>query len=34
MDRRTFIVSIVGGLIAAPAVSQTRKVATVGWVGG
>jgi putative ABC transport system substrate-binding protein len=36
MDRRTFVVSIGVGLLAAPAStrSQGRKVARVGWVGG
>jgi len=36
MDRRTFVVSISVGLIAAPALtrSQGRKAARVGWVGG
>jgi putative ABC transport system substrate-binding protein len=36
MDRRTFVVSVVAGLIAAPAStrSQGRKTARVGWVGG
>jgi len=36
MDRRTFVVSIGVGLIAAPAStrSQGRKAARVGWVGG
>lgn len=36
MDRRTFVVSISVGLIAAPAStrSQGRKAARIGWVGG
>ncbi len=36
MDRRTFVVSIGVGLIAAPASTrlQGRKAARVGWVGG
>jgi putative ABC transport system substrate-binding protein len=36
MDRRTFVVSLVVGLTAAPASirSQGRKVARIGWVGG
>jgi putative ABC transport system substrate-binding protein len=36
MDRRTFVLTITAGLLAAPdsTRSQGRKVARVGWVGG